>query len=158
MGMIMWFSAASPKIFSWLAVVALTIQPVQGDRCACSQPTVTVAVTPASDGGCGCCGQKPKSCCAKAHRARRTCCQPGKGGTPLSTPHCSCGCGEAPATAPNSIPVQQSQTDKAALAAQFCQTAAITVVQPANRHGSADARSAFDSAAERCVALCRLTI
>jgi hypothetical protein len=154
----MCFSAASPKIFSWLAVVAMTIQPVRGDRCECSQPAVSVAVTSASDGGCGCCGQEPKSCCAKAHRARRTCCEPGKGGTPLSTPHCSCGCGKTPATAPDSVPVQQSQTDKAAFAAQFSETVAITVVQPADLPRTARVHTAFDSAAERCVALCRLTI
>jgi hypothetical protein len=154
---VMYFSAALPRMLSWLLTAAIAVQPALGFSCGCGGATAGSAAQPTRQRSCCCTGAAQCRCGSMADgKPRRSCCQ--RRANPDSVPSGArvCHCASGVPASPQSIPVGRSHTDD--LAASALYACAVTVdVLALHRDGWAiNFPTEFASASDRCVSLCRL--
>jgi hypothetical protein len=158
----MYSSTATRKVCSWLVAAALVVQPVTGFSCGCKGPDAASAAQPASQ-GCCCCGLAQQCCCcnparqeAESSKSPETCCQHRAASDPA--PAAACRCWSGVPAGPQSVPGERTQPNDLAASSLWSHVAAADAPAVHRPGWAVILPTAFASASEYCVALCRLLI
>jgi hypothetical protein len=150
----------SSRLLRGLLAALIAIQPVAAlPSCLCKTPAVHSSAKHGVGHRC-CCG----CCCGSVDRGRqpaappkRSCCQHGQGATAPQPKPRVCKCGSSAPVAPPSVPPQRAQaTDDLATSALNASVAAFNVPTEHQEHWAANLPTAFASAADHCISLCKL--
>jgi len=150
---LMYLSMSFPRMFSWLLAAAIAVQPVSGLSCDCRGASSDSGAQPVKQRRC-CCGSARHG--DLGSRPQRTCCQHRASRDDASSGACVCHGGSSAPAAPQSVPAQRSPTDD--LAASVLCAHVVTAEAPTVHQQGWAIRlpTAFASASEHCIALCRL--
>jgi hypothetical protein len=162
MAVLMYFPTRLPRTMSCLLAAAIALQPVTGFSCGCDQGNGNANLRSGAQRRCGCCNGSGQSCgcCGASHasaspkKPQRSCCHKEvKPAAPqVGVCHCS---SRAPA------PTQPAPTGRIVLDDQISSplygntvTADLPVIE--RESWAVNPLTAFVSAAEHCIALCKL--